>query len=232
MTPPPPCFTDEAVCLGSFAVYLFSTFLLSHHLGQRFIFVSSVHKHCSESLLAHVCASLQTLILPFYFWCWSEDCILLYTSVILCQSLLRTVDCQSITAAFWKLLVILQTQLLGFIFIAFLIRQSSTTVVFSADQVVAGVAGCFQTLDFSMPFVLAIALIDFLFSFSIWIACFSLKVSSLIFIMVGVCHHRMQNQLQIQNTEVMDITDTTHSLALNTWTINATGHSWSLRKTC
>ncbi len=53
------------------------------------------------------------------------------------------------------------------------------------------VAGGFQTLDFSMPFVFAIALIDFLFSFSIQIACFSLKVSSLVFILVCVCHHRM-----------------------------------------
>ncbi len=49
---------------------------------------------------------------------------------------------------------------------------------------VAGVAGGFQTHDFSMPFVFAIALIDFLFSFSIQIACFSLKVSSLVFILV------------------------------------------------
>ncbi len=31
----PPCFTDEAVCLGSFAVPFFSPhFLLSHHLGK------------------------------------------------------------------------------------------------------------------------------------------------------------------------------------------------------
>ncbi len=58
---------------------------------------------------------------------------------------------------------------------------------------VAGVAGGFQTLDLSTPFVFAIALIDFLFSFSIQIACFSLKVSSLIFILVCVCHHRMQD---------------------------------------
>ncbi len=152
MTPPPPCFTDEAVCLGSFAVYLFSTFLLSHHLGQRFIFFSSAHKY---SNLVFLCLVLV------------RGLHLLCTSVILCRRLLRTLDRQSITAAFWKLLVILHTRHLGFILIAFLIRQSSTTVVFSADQVVAGVAGCFQTLDFSMPFVLAIALIDFLFSFSI-----------------------------------------------------------------
>ncbi len=34
-------------------------------------------KHSSKTLLAHLCAFLQTLILPFYFWCWSEVCILL-----------------------------------------------------------------------------------------------------------------------------------------------------------
>ncbi len=54
-----------------------------------------------------------------------------------------------------------------------MIYLSSTTVVFSADQVVVG---GFQTLDFSMLFVFATALIDFLFSFSIQIAYFSLKV--------------------------------------------------------
>ncbi len=54
----------------------FSTFLLSHHLDEgsslshRFI-------NSSKTLLAHLCAFLQTLILPFCFWCWSEVCILL-----------------------------------------------------------------------------------------------------------------------------------------------------------
>ncbi len=55
------------------------------------------------------------------------------------------------------------------------------------------VAGGFQTLDFSMPFVFAIVLIDLLFSFSTQIACFSLKVSTFFFIMVSECHHRMQD---------------------------------------
>ncbi len=58
-------------------------------------------------------------------------------SVILCRRLLRTVDRQSITSAFWTLLVILQTRLLGFIFTAFMICLS-LTAVFSADQVVVG----------------------------------------------------------------------------------------------
>ncbi len=88
--------------------------------------------------------------------------------------------------------MILQTRLLGLIFLAFMICLTSTSAVFSADQVVVGFAGGFQTLDFSMPIAFAIALIDFLFSFSIQIACFSLKDNSVVFILVCVCHHRMQ----------------------------------------
>ncbi len=133
MTPPLPCFTDEAVCLGSFVVPFFSTLLLSHHLDK-----GSSLPHRSKTLLAHLCAFLQTLILPFYFWCCQRFASCCIASVILCQSLLRTVDCQSITPASWKLLVTLQTCLLGFIFTAFMICLSSTTVVFSVDQVVVG----------------------------------------------------------------------------------------------
>ncbi len=84
MTPPPPCFTDEAVCLGSFAVPFFSPhFLLSHHLDK-----GSSLSHCLP--LSHRSINtvpklfwltfvlfFQTLILPFYFLCWSEVCILL-----------------------------------------------------------------------------------------------------------------------------------------------------------
>ncbi len=66
---------------------------------------------------------------------------------------------------------------------------SVITVVFANDRVAVG----FQTLDFSMPFVFAIALIDFLCPFSIQISCFSLKVSFLVFILVCVCHHRIQD---------------------------------------
>ncbi len=145
-------------------------------------------------------------------------------SVIRCQSLPRTVDCQSTTPAFWKLLVILQTRLLGFIFTSFMICRSYTTVVFSDDQVV--VSG-FQILIFSMPFVFARALIDFLFSFSILIACFSLKVSSLVFILVCVCHHRLQDSEYRSNG--YNRYDTFP--AFNSWRINETGHSRSLRKT-
>ncbi len=83
MTPPPPCFTDEAV----FAVPFFSTLLLSHHLDKGSSLSHRSIQHSSKTLLAHLCAFLQTLILPFYFWCWSEVCILLCS---ICNSVLKS----------------------------------------------------------------------------------------------------------------------------------------------
>ncbi len=117
----------------------FSTFLLSHHLDK-----GSSLSHWSINTVSKLfwltfLLFLLTLILPFYVWCWSEVCILpcsVCNSVS--ESLYRTEDCQSITPAFWKLLLILQTRLLGFIFTAFMICLSSTTVVFSVDQVFVG----------------------------------------------------------------------------------------------
>ncbi len=52
----------------------------------RFIFVSSLHTHTSKTLLAHLCAFLQTLILPFCFWCCQRFASCCVSSVILCQS--------------------------------------------------------------------------------------------------------------------------------------------------
>ncbi len=185
----------------------FSTFLLSHHLSKGSS-LSHQSINSSKTLLAHFCAFFTKSNLAFLIFVAAQrftSCRV--ASVILCQSLLRKVDCQSITPAFWKLLVILQTRLLGFIFTAFMICLSyylincccflrRSLLLFSQairSLLVAGVAGGFQTLDFSMPFVFARALTDFLFSFSIQIACFSLKVSSLVFILVYVCHPRMQD---------------------------------------
>ncbi len=211
--------------LGIFRSSLFfSTFLLSHHLDKgsslSHRFINTVPKFFWLTFVLFANSNLTFLFLVLVRGL--QSCCA--ASVILCQSLLRTVDCQSITPAFWKLLLILQIRLLGFIFTAFMISLSSATVVFSADQVVVG---GLQTLDFSMPFVFARALIDFLFSFSIQIACFSLKVSSLIFILVCVCHHRMQDSEYRSNGYKWYDTFP----AFNIWRFNATGHSWSLRKT-
>ncbi len=196
--------------LGIFCSSLFfSTFLLSHYLDKG-------------SFLSH--RSINTI--PKLFWL----AFVLFCKLLSCLSIFgagqRFVSC-CVASVILRLLVISQTRLLGFIFIAFFICLSSTTVVFSADQVVVGVAGGFQTLDFSMPFVFAIALIDFLFSFNIQIACFCLKVRSLVFILVCVHHHQMQDSEYRSNG--YNWYDTFP--AFNTCRMNATGHSWSFRKT-
>ncbi len=111
----------------------FSTFLLSHQIKVNLC----LHKHSSKTLLTHPCALLQTLILPFYLWCWSEVCILLWS---FCNSVSKSPEDSRLSEhhpAFWKL-VILLTRLLGLIFTAFMICLSSTTVVSSANQVVVG----------------------------------------------------------------------------------------------
>ncbi len=55
----------------------FSTFLLSHHLDK-----GSSLSHRSINTIPKLfwltfVLFLQTLVLPFYIWCWSEVCILL-----------------------------------------------------------------------------------------------------------------------------------------------------------
>ncbi len=75
MTPPPPCFTDEAVCLGSFAVPFF---LHIQHILDKGSSLShrSINTDPKLFWLTFV-LFCKLLILPFYFWCWSEVCILL-----------------------------------------------------------------------------------------------------------------------------------------------------------
>ncbi len=75
---------------------------------------------------------------------------------------------------------------------------------------VAGVAGGFQTLDFSMTSVFARALIDFLFFLASKLLAFlskSAPSSSYWFVCVII-------ECKIQNTEAMAITNTTHSVLL------------------
>ncbi len=59
------------------------------HLDKCSIFVSSVHKHSFKNSSGSSLCFLKNSNLAFQFLV----CILLVASVILCQSLLRTVDC-------------------------------------------------------------------------------------------------------------------------------------------
>ncbi len=118
-------------------VPFFSTVLLSRHLDKG---SSLSHRSINTApklfWLTFVLFANSNLV--FLCLVLVRGVHLAVASVILCQSLLRTEDRQSITSAFWTLLVILQTRLLGFIFTSFMICLSSSTVVFSADQVVVG----------------------------------------------------------------------------------------------
>ncbi len=76
--------------LGIFCSSLFFLHIFAFpSLRSRLILVSSVYKHSFKTLLAHLCAFLQTLILPFYFWCWSEVCILLCS---ICNSVSKSLE--------------------------------------------------------------------------------------------------------------------------------------------
>ncbi len=133
-----------------------------------------------------LCAFLQTLILPFYFWCWSEVCILLCS---ICNYVSKSPEDSRLSEHHPSFLEVIadftdmsfSVHFHSFLFLCHQLMLFSQPV---SSLLVAGVAGGFQTLDFSMPFVFAIALIDFVFSFSIQIAYFSLKVCSLVFILV------------------------------------------------
>ncbi len=138
-------------------------------------------------LLAHLCAFSQTLILPFCFWCWSEVCILLCS---VCNSVSKSPEDRRLLEHHPSFL-----QVVGdFTDTSFRVHFHSFYDLSVIDYCCfLSRSGSCWSLVVSKPFISAIAHIDFLFSFSIQIACFSLKVSSLVFILVCVCHHRMQD---------------------------------------
>ncbi len=114
----------------------FSTFLLSHHLDKG----SSLSHRSINTVpkLFWLTFVLFGKILPFYFWCWSEVCILLCS---ICNSVSKSPEDSRLSEHQSFLEVVgdfTDTFFLGFIFTAFMICLSSTTVVFSADQVVVG----------------------------------------------------------------------------------------------
>ncbi len=136
MKTPPPCFTDEALCFWIFCSYLFSH-IFAFPSPKVNLCLIGPYIQFQNSSVSPLCFFANSN-LAFLFLCWSEVCVLLCSICNSVSKSLRTVDWQSITPAFWKLLVILQTRLLGFIFTAFMICLSSTTVVFSDNQVIVG----------------------------------------------------------------------------------------------
>ncbi len=68
MTLPPPCFTDEVVCLGSWAVTFLLHTLLFPSLWYKLILVSSVHRMLFQNCEGFLDVVWQTLIWPSRFW--------------------------------------------------------------------------------------------------------------------------------------------------------------------
>ncbi len=68
MTLPPPCFTDEVVCLGSWAVPFLLHTLLFHHSGTSWSWSHLSIGCCSRTVKAFLDVVWQTLIWPSCFW--------------------------------------------------------------------------------------------------------------------------------------------------------------------
>ncbi len=106
----------------------FSAFYLSHHLDK-----GSSLSHRSINTVPKL-FWLTFVILPFYFWCWSEVCILLCR---ICNFVSKSPEDSRLSEHHPSFLDVVGE--FTDTFTAFMICLSSTTVVFSADQ---GVVGC------------------------------------------------------------------------------------------
>ncbi len=110
MTLPPPCFTDEVVCLGSWAVLSFSILFSSHHSGTSWSWSHLSIGCCSRTVKAFLDVVWQTLIWPSCFEAhqWftscgepsvftlvksSLDCWLWHTYTYLLESVLDLANC-------------------------------------------------------------------------------------------------------------------------------------------
>ncbi len=100
----------------------FSTLLLSHHLDKGSSLSHLSINTVPKTLLAHLCAFLQTLILPFYFCCWSKVCIFLCS---ICNSVSKSPEDSGLSEHHPSFLEALQTRLLGFIFTSFRVHFHS-----------------------------------------------------------------------------------------------------------
>ncbi len=134
------------------------------------------------------------LFCKLYFWYWSDVCILLCS---ICNSVSKSLEDSRLSEHHPSFLEVVAD-----------FKDTSFRVHFHSFYDLSVINCCFlsqsgrcwllvslvvsKLLIFQCPLFFAIALIDFLFSISIQIAYFSLKVSSLIFILVCVCH-RMQD---------------------------------------
>ena len=171
MTLPPPCFTDEVVCFGSWAVPFLHHTLLFPSFWYKLIFVSSVQRILFQNFKGFFRCCLANSNLVFLFLRLTNGLHLVVDPLYsLWWSLLLIVDFDTHTPTSWRVLLIWPTVVKGFFFTREIILRSSTTVVFRglpgllvllSSPVRSFFLRMFQTVDLATP--------NF---FDIWSVCF------------------------------------------------------------
>ncbi len=175
MTLPPPCFTDEVVCLGSWAVPFLLHTLLFPSLWYKLILVSSVHRMLFQNCEGFFRCRLANSNLAFLFLRLTNGLHLVVNPLYsLWWSLLLIVDFDTHTPTSWRVFLIWPTVVKGVFFTRERILRSSTTVVFRglpgllvllSSPVRSFFLRMFQTVVLATPNVFAISLMG-LFVFS------------------------------------------------------------------
>ncbi len=168
MTLPPPCFTDEVVCLGSWAVPFLLHTLLFPSLWYKLILVSSVHRMLFQNGEGFFRCRLANSNLAFLFWGSPMVYILWWTLCIHSGEVFDLiVDFDTHTPTSWRVFLIWPTVVKGVFFTRERILRSSTTVVFRglpgllvllSSPVRSFFLRMFQTVVLATPNVFAISL--------------------------------------------------------------------------
>ncbi len=175
MTLPPPCFTDEVVCLGSWAVPFLLHTLLFPSLWYKLILVSSVHRMLFQNCEGFFRCRLANSNLAFLFLRLTNGLHLVVNPLYsLWWSLLLIVDFDTHTPTSWRVFLIWPTVVKG----VFFTRERNSSVihhscfrglpgllVLLSSPVRSFFLRMFQTVVLATPNVFAISLMG-LFCFS------------------------------------------------------------------
>ena len=201
MTLPPPCFTDEVVCFGSWAVPFLLHTLLFLSFWYKLIFVSSVHRMSFQNCKGFFRCCLANSNLVFLFLEGTPMVYILWWTLCIHSGVFSWLLTLTHTPTSWGVFLIWPTVVKGFFFTRERIILSSTTVVFR------GLPGLLvllsspmpsfflrMTVDLATPNVFAMSLIGLFWFFSLMMACFTDSDSSLDLIL-RVDSNRLQMQI-------------------------------------
>ena len=210
MTLPPPCFTDEVVCFGSWAVPLLLLTLLLPSLWYKLILVLSVHSMFCQNCKGCFRCYLANSNLVFLFLRLTNGLHLVVNPLYsLWWSLLLIVDFETHTPASWRVFLIWPAVVKGFFFTRERNLLSSTTVVFHglpgllvllSSPVHSFFVRMFQTVDLATLNVFAISLMGLFCFFSLMMACFTDSESSLDLIFRGNSNRFQMQMSHLEST--------------------------------